>query len=284
MLIPKGQSNLMSINNADIVIILADSNGMGDSNINIGDVDASLLLRNPQCLIAFKPDFTTTVNVTLEVYNPAPDANVNRAPGYARVTSYPGRYGWDAAFVKTYTAATKRQLVLLKFGIAGSSLCARNPPEPAREWQKSSGGLYNVAIDSYIKPALKLLTDNAYKNNKVKCVVVEVLTNDAFSGNHNLAAAAIPLFVNDTRFSLNLPTTPYRWIQVRADLQTRPSPPGAGVVNILRNALTTAVSSMSNIAVYNGFENLEIQSDGTHLTPAGYTAGGIALANEILPL
>jgi hypothetical protein len=286
MIFRTGSINKNAINPMNGVIMIGDSNCFGYYVINDATgVAAPYLQTNPKAIIGFNSDFTTSGEVALENYSAVP-TTFNRTPGYVRPTDYPLYYGWDAPFVKTVTDSTLRKLLVVKFGISGSTLISRT--EPAREWQKSSGGLYYVFLNCYHQILDKLKQQQIYGID-FKVIYVQLGTNDTFYWNTPLFTAAIPLFVSNLRTDLGLPNIPIYWIQVRADLQTRPSPPVSGTVAAARLAIANA-GTLGNSAYIPGFIAIDdygtvpMQSDGTHYTDVGYNSIGLGEAPRYLAL
>jgi len=281
--------NISNINNFPIIVFIGDSTAHGNGLINSysDGIDPKYMVPSLKLFNYYKPDRTSTNNGNWELYDPTiANGKWNSTSGYARPTSFPYEMGPDAGFMYRMQELGNQPFLVIKWALGGTRLIG--------DWLKSNNYMYQGLIDYSYKIAMQKLQPLGVRNPVVKIVDVCLVTNDVSSTDWNAAtfSAGIQQINSDLRKDFNNPLLNMFWTQVRTDLSTTtafPTPPTPAKIAEAQACINNCqdISNpayIKNFTVFNGFQNLPLQSDIVHYTSQSYIDIGITKANTFYPL
>jgi hypothetical protein len=275
-------------NKCNIYIEIGDSNAGGPVT-EPGGFDAKYQ-SSDRVKIFYKPDLTSTVNGSWQLYSTRATPTINRRPGFV-----PGSFsvGADQSFVWNLgQSGLKSDLRYIKFAIGGSTLIsvASDP----NDWNPDSTEAFELFYrfnTFFYRQAMNILGDtDRVKDVEIKGVVVRLGTNDCTTANWNQATflAAVPRFVLMLRNILGNQSIPIYWVQVNTNLSSA----AGGAWNatnvgqartIISNCASGGATPITNFFVKN-YDADPLESDGVHYTADSFITQGEDYATTFIAL
>ena len=261
----------------DTIICMGQSNEQGD-----GTADVSVAYKNsqPNTLIFYKPDETSTDNGVLQKYNWALNSR------YAGVNF---RASPDCSVGIQYNALTGKPLLIIKYAVSGSALVDDGSTTTAVGlWQIDANNsrannrrLYSIALNNFIIPCINYCTRNEITLNIIAtCWTQGEADSNTYLRAINYETELIRLFdaLKTALIPYGVLSENYKPLITRIHnnftVGTRP------YLNVVRGAL-------ENVANYYGGQWIDSDSyavvaDNTHWSNLGQEQHGIDRANKLV--